>query len=421
MEFETNLEYARALDKADPLANYRSQFFMPKMPDGKNVYYFSGNSLGLQPKCTKEYVCSELDDWANLGVKGHTKAKLPWVPYHEFVTEELASIVGAKASEVVAMNSLTTNLHLMMISFYRPTAERHKIIIEAGAFPSDRYAMWSQLHLHGYPPEDLIELTPRPGEATLRTEDILSVIEEQGQSVALVMLPGVQYLTGQAFEMEKITACGHQQGCIVGFDLAHAVGNLLLKLHDWQVDFAVWCNYKYLNAGPGSIGGCYVHERHVNSPTVPRLEGWWGHNKDTRFKMPREFDAIPTVEAWQLSNPPIFQLAVLRASLGIFSEVGMQALRNKSEQLTGYLEYLLQHFLADKVKITTPTDPQQRGCQLSLNIINGRADMTPILAANGIICDFRYPDAVRVAPVPLYNRFEEVFHFVQVMQQEVKA
>jgi kynureninase len=403
------------MDAADPLASYRSRFLFPKKQNGRECIYLCGNSLGLQPRTARTYIEQELRDWAELGVEGHFHARHPWLPYHEFVAEQTARLVGALPQEVVAMNSLTVNLHLMMLSFYRPTRERHKILIEANAFPSDQYAVQSQIKLHGFDPKTaLLELQPREGETALRTEDVEAFIAKEGKSIALIMLGGVNYATGQAFDVQRVTAAGHAQGCAVGFDLAHAAGNLVLALHDWNADFAVWCSYKYLNAGPGGIAGCFVHERHGRNANLPRLAGWWGNNKQTRFLMKPEFEALPGAEGWQLSNPPIFQLAALRASLEIFDEAGMEKLRAKSLLLTGYLEYLLTQKGSPRFAIITPRDPGQRGAQLSLQMHDdGKAVLQRLLDQN-VICDWREPDLIRVAPVPLYNSFEEVYRFVEI-------
>ena len=436
--------FANASDKDDALAGFRERFHIPRDKDGREAIYFTGNSLGLQPKSARGYIEQELDDWARLGVEGHVHARHPWLPYHEFVTESLARIVGAKPIEVVAMNSLTVNLHLLMVSFYRPTAERYKIVIEKGAFPSDQYAVESQIKVWssvfrrlgekdgpakaGTPnagTSSVIELAPRVGELTLRTEDILETIERDGDEIALILLGGVNYYTGQAFDMKAITEAGHRKGCVVGFDLAHAAGNLELQLHEWDVDFAAWCSYKYLNAGPGGIAGIFVHERHARSFHLPRFAGWWGHDKETRFQMGPDFIPLAGAEGWQLSNPPIFQLAALRASLEIFDEATMPALREKSVKLTGYLESLLKLIETDRIEIITPSDPKERGCQLSIRVMaETRAVASVPLATRslfekiterGVIADWREPDVIRVAPVPLYNSFGDVFRFSEIL------
>ncbi len=412
--YRTDQNFAAEMDAADPLAKWRDAFFIPPTNDGKDCIYLCGNSLGLQPKRVEDAVQQELTDWKNLGVEGHFHAKNPWMPYHQFLTEKLATLVGAQPIEVVAMNTLTVNLHLLMVSFYRPTASRHKIIVEGGAFPSDQYAVASQIRFHGFDPAtSLIELMPRAGERTLRNEDIEAVITREGHSVALIMLGGVNYYTGQLFDMQHITALGHQHGSVVGFDLAHAVGNVPLRLHDWDVDFACWCSYKYLNAGPGAVAGAFVHTRHAEAD-LPRFNGWWGHNQSTRFKMGPDFQGTAGAEGWQLSNPPIFSLAAVRASLEIFEEVGMAALRTKSLQLTGYLEFLLASLKSDAFTILTPADEHARGCQLSILMHTNGRQVFDALTAAGVVCDWREPDCIRVAPVPLYNSFADVYTFAKV-------
>ena len=420
-QFDGEIACAQQLDADDPLAGYRQGFHLPKHGEQEGLY-FCGNSLGLQPKRTADYVQAELDDWAALGVEGHTQARHPWLPYHEFVTDGLAHVVGALPQEVVAMNGLTVNLHLLMVSFYRPTARRFKIMIEQGAFPSDYYAVGSQLRYHGFEVEEgLIELKPRAGEHSLRDEDILHEIEQQGDAIALILLGGVNYLSGQAFDMEAITRAGHAQGAIVGFDLAHAAGNLLLQLHDWQVDFAAWCCYKYLNAGPGGIAGVFVHEKHLAQQDIPRFAGWWGHDKQTRFSMPDQYSPISTVEAWQLSNPPILQLAALRASLEDFVQAGMLALRKKSEQLTAYLFHLLQTQIGDGISIITPCESARRGSQLSLVFDQRLSSPQQALLDAGVFCDFREPNVIRVAPTALYNSYRDVYHLVQILKANYRS
>jgi kynureninase len=411
----SNSDEARRLDDADQLRSFRDRFHFPD--DGTSIY-FTGNSLGLMPKKARDYVDQELTDWANLAVEGHLHAKNPWLPYHEFLTEPMARVVGALASETVVMNALTVNLHLLLVSFYRPTKERHKIIIEKGAFPSDHYAVESQIKFHGLnPAESLVELAPRDGETTLRTEDILKAIERDGASIALILLPGVNYYTGQAFDMKAITEIGHKAGVVVGFDLAHAAGNLEMRLHDWDVDFACWCSYKYLNGGPGAVGGVFVHERHAMSFDLPRFAGWWGNNKQTRFLMGPDFDCLPGAEGWQLSNPPILQMAALRASLEIFGEAGMTALRKKSEALTGYLEHLLDEINDKRISVITPRDPEQRGCQLSVRVLNADRSLFEKITSRGIYIDWREPDVFRAAPVPLYNSFQDVYNFSERLKE----
>ncbi len=412
--FDTSAGFAAEMDACDPLAPFREQFHIPPAPDGTASVYLCGHSLGLQPKRAREYIEQELHDWAKLGVEAHFHGQNPWMPYHRLLTENMAELVGAKAAEVVVMNSLTVNLHLMMVSFYRPTAQRHKIVIEVGAFPSDRYGVESQIRFHGFDPaESLIELKPRPSEATVRHEDIETLLEREGSSIALVMLGGVNYATGQLFDMKAITSAGHAQGCVVAFDLAHAAGNVPVRLHDWDVDFAVWCTYKYLNGGPGSVGGCFVHERHAIAFDLPRFAGWWGHEQESRFLMRPDFHPMAGAEGWQLSNPPIMALAPLRASLEIFAEAGIEQLRKKSISLTGYLEFLLDQDKSGKFTVITPRDPEQRGAQLSIRVRqNGRAVLNRLIS-EGILCDWREPDIIRVAPMPLYNTYCDVHRFVQ--------
>lgn len=417
MTYPIDLAGAVQLDRADPLNAWRDEFHLPLRENNDPEIYLCGNSLGLQPKRTAAFVKQELDDWQWLGVKGHFAARNPWLPYHELLTERTARLTGALATEVVNMNSLTVNLHLMLVSFYRPTRERHKILIEKGAFPSDHYAVASQLRWHGYDPATaLIELAPRAGETRLRMEDIAATLERHGKEIAVALLPGVQYYTGQVLDLAAITRLVQAQGCIAGFDLAHATGNIPLALHDWNVDFAVWCNYKYMNAGPGAVAGCFIHERHARNTELPRFAGWWGHDKTTRFQMGPDFKAIPGAEGWQLSNPPILALAPLLASLEIFDAVGMPALREKSLQLTGYLSFLLQQRLAAQISIVTPQEPAQRGCQLSLRVNGGNGrDTFKALEDNGVTCDWREPDVIRVAPVPLYNTYMDVYRFVDIL------
>lgn len=415
MSFETGIAFARKMDEGDVLSRWRGEFHIPKTREGGDCIYLCGNSLGLQPKSVEAAVRQELEDWKNLGVEGHFHARHPWMPYHEFLTKQIGNLVGAKPVEVVAMNSLTVNLHLMMVSFYRPTKTRHKIVIEGGAFPSDRYAVESQLRYHGFDPAtSLVELKPRAGEVTLRTEDIEQRIEREGESIALIMLGGVNYYTGQLFDMARITKAGHKKGCIVGFDLAHATGNVPLKLHDWGADFACWCTYKYLNSGPGGVAGCFVHERHAANFDLPRFAGWWGHDKTTRFKMGPEFRPMPGAEGWQVSNPPILSLAAVRASLDMFDEVGMKALRTKSEKLTGYLEFLLDNLKSEAFTVMTPRNPADRGCQLSIVVKKNGRKAFEALTAQGVVCDWREPDCIRVAPVPLYNSFADVHRFAEI-------
>jgi kynureninase len=419
--FDPTLDGARCLDRDDALARFRGEFYIPTRADGREEIYLCGNSLGLQPKRTAAYVGEFLNDWRNLGVRGHFEAPHAWMPYHEYLTAGLAALVGAGPDEVVAMNSLTVNLHLMIVSFYRPTATRYKILIEEHAFPSDIYAIASQLRYHGLDPHDaLVTAAPRPGEELLRDEDLSALIEREKDALALILLPGVQYYTGQVLPMAEIVRQGHAAGAVVGFDLAHAIGNLVLDLHAWEVDFAVWCSYKYLNAGAGSVGGLFVHERHARNTTLPRFAGWWGHDKTTRFQMGSEFHPIPTAEGWQLSNPPILSLAAVRASLDVFAEAGgMPPLRAKSETLTAYLEYLLHTICGHHITILTPAEPARRGCQLSLSVRSDRIpgrELYRRLEAAGVACDWREPNVIRVSPTPLYNTFEDAYQFVQVLK-----
>ena len=417
IQYQHGLAFAKKMDKEDELYPYRNQFHLPMQKNGQPYIYLCGNSLGLQPKSTQKALQQELKDWQNLGVEGHFHAKNPWLPYHEFLTKAMAKVVGAKPEEVVVMNTLTVNLHLMMISFYHPKGKRNKIVIEADAFPSDKYAAESQIRQRGLDPKEcLIELKAREGEVLVREEDIQHLIETQGDEIALIMLGNTNYYTGQYFNMKKISEWGHAKGCYVGFDCAHGAGNLPLNLHDSGCDFAVWCNYKYLNAGPGGMGGAFVHERHHRNTQIPRLEGWWGHNKATRFKMRDAFEPIPTVEAWQLSNPPIMAMAAVWASLKIFDEVGMDSLRKKAVSLTGYLEYLVTSLGDDIINIITPADPNQRGSQLSIQVKNADKALFNKITKQGVIADWREPDVIRVAPVPMYNSYEDVYNFYRILK-----
>lgn len=422
MKFESSLAFAKKLDQQDPLHSYRSKFLFPKV-NGKTAIYFTGNSLGLQPKSVKKFVNQELEDWAMLGVEGHFLSRRPWLYYHQFSKKSLSKLVGAKPSEVVAMNQLTVNLHLMMTSFYRPTQTRFKILTEASAFPSDQYAFESQVKLHGFNlDEAIIEFSPRDGEFTLRTEDILQKIEENKNEISLIILGAVQYYTGQFFDIKKITEAGHQAGAVVGFDLAHAIGNVPLELHKDDVDFAVWCGYKYLNSGAGGMAGVFVHERHAQRFDLPRFAGWWGHNEKERFQMKKGFKPMPGADGWQLSNFPVLSGAAQLASLEIFDEVGIGVLRKKSLMLTGYLEFLLKSIPNYQNQFTsiTPANPKERGCQLSLlTKKNGKKIFDRITKA-GVIADWREPNVIRVAPVPLYNTFEEVFLFAEIFKDALK-
>lgn len=422
MQFQADREYAETLDAKDELARYRQQFHIPVDASGNELLYLCGNSLGLQPKTVRHYVEQELQDWQQLGVRGHEHGRNPWIPYHEYLATQTSHLAGALPSEVVVMNTLTVNLHLMMVSLYRPVKNRHKIVIESNPFPSDRYAVESQIKFHGYDPEEsLVELKPRHGEDVIRCDDIEEYLRREGSSVALVMLGGVNYYSGQAFDMERITRAGHAQGCVVAFDLAHAMGNIVLRLHDWDVDFAVWCSYKYLNGGPGTIGGCFVHERHGVQSDFPRFAGWWGNNKSTRFLMGPEFDPIPGAEGWQLSNPSVLSMAALKASLDIFEEIGMTRLRGKSELLTGYLEFLLRQIGTEAFSIISPSDPQQRGAQLSIRLRRDGKRIFDRLTGEGVVCDWREPDVIRAAPVPLYNSFLDVYRFSEIFARVVRV
>lgn len=416
IDFQPSLSFAEKMTQEDPLRNFRARFSFPKHKNGADPVYFVGNSLGLCPKKAREYVDEELQAWERLAVEGHFNSKHPWYSYHETVTEPLARVVGAKPSEVVCMNSLTVNLHLMLVSFYRPTKQRHKIIIESGAFTSDRYAVCSQIKFHGFDPKtSLIELQPREGAEILEPADITDAIAHAGDGLALVLLGNVNYRTGQAFDMKQITAAAHRVGAIAGFDLAHGAGNLNLKLHDAGVDFAAWCSYKYLNAGPGGLSGIFVHERHGQNFDLPRFAGWWGHDKARRFEMSPEFSPMKGAEGWQLSNPSILPLAALRASLEIFDEAGIEKLSNKSRVLTSYFEFLLREKIGNRIEIVTPTDSNQRGCHLSVKLKKpgGGKKIVEDLLKRGVLCDYRHPDVIRAAPVPLYNSFVDVYRFVE--------
>lgn len=422
LKFENSLAFAKKMDRHDPLKSYRSQFHLPRV-NGKTALYFTGNSLGLQPKVTKKLVNEELEDWATLGVEGHLHAKRPWLYYHKLMKKTLARLVGAKPVEVISMNQLTINLHLMMVSFYRPTKTRFKIIIEAGAFSSDQYAVESQLKLHGINPADgLIELAPRVGEVTIRTEDILKSIAEHRDQLSLVIIGAVQYYTGQFFNIKAITEAGHEAGALVGFDLAHAIGNVPLELHRDDVDFAVWCSYKYLNSGPGGVAGAFVNERHSSNFELPRLAGWWGHDETERFQMRKGFKAMAGADGWQLSNYPILSGSAQLASLGIFEKVGIKALRKKSLLLTAYLYHLLRECdpHSNYFSIITPANPKERGCQISILIKKGGLKIFNELTKKGVIADWREPGVIRVAPVPLYNSFEDVFQFALILSRLLK-
>lgn len=420
MKFENTLAFAQQCDASDKISAFRKRFLFPQHK-GSDCLYFTGNSLGLQPVTAREAILQELDDWARFGVEGHFQARNPWYAYHEMFLEPAAQLVGAHTNEVVNMNGLTTNLHLMMVSFFRPKGKRVKILCEAKAFPSDLYVFESQLRFHGLDPvNDLIALHPRQGEHCLRTDDVLAAIEEAGEELALVMMGGVNYYTGQVFDMERITEAGHRAGALVGWDLAHAAGNIELSLHQWNVDFAAWCTYKYLNSGPGSVSGVFIHQKHGLNPETPRFAGWWGYDKKHRFEMKPGFVPVPGAEGWQLSNAPVFSMAVHKASLDIFSEAGMPALRARSKQLTGYLDYILQQTAAAvpgaDFEVITPSAEEERGAQLSV-LVHGRGrKVFDYLTENGVIVDWREPNVIRMAPAPLYNSFEDIYRFGQVMK-----
>lgn len=414
---KNTLSYARELDQKDPLKGYREQFWFPQH-NGKDTIYLCGNSLGLQPKATEGALLQELAHWKEHGVEGHFRGDMPWMYYHRYFIEQSAHIVGAKHDEVVVMNTLTTNLHLMMVSFYRPTKTRYKIIMEAGAFPSDQYAMESQAHWHGFNPEDaIVEVAPREGEYTLRTEDIVNMIKEEGDTVALVMFGGVNYYTGQFFDLEAITEAGHSVGAMVGFDLAHAAGNVPLQLHDWNVDFAVWCSYKYINSGPGGPSGLFVHEKHGNNTEIPRFAGWWGHDEGERFQMKKGFIPMKGAAGWQLSNAQIFGMAAHKVSLDMFEEAGMSQLREKSVKLVNYLESLINEInqKSYRYNIITPKDSKDRGCQLSILTGTEGKQLFDYLTENGVVADWREPNVIRIATVPLYNSFEDVYRFAELL------
>lgn len=418
MDFKNTAEFAKSLDEKDSLKGYRHKFFFPQH-NGKEVVYFTGNSLGLQPKTTASYIQQELDDWSKFGVEGHFLAKNPWMPYHEFLTDKMARIVGALPKETVMMNQLTVNIHLLMVSFYRPTKQRYKIICEAKAFPSDQYALQSQIKFHGLNPDEaLIEIHPREGEYTINEEDILKAIDKNKDCLALILIGGVNFFSGQVFDMKEITAAGHKAGAVVGFDLAHAAGNLKLQLHDWNVDFAAWCSYKYLNSGPGSVAGAFIHEKHLADVSLPIFAGWWGHDKETRFLMDKTFVPMQTAERWQISNAPILSMAACRASLDIFDEVGMDALVEKSKKLTAYLEYVIADINREKnncLHIITPE--KNRGCQISIVAHGYGKTLYSKLIENGVIPDWREPNVIRCAPVPLYNSFEDIHRFSTILKE----
>lgn len=423
MKFENSLNFAQELDQQDPLAAFRSRFHFPTFHN-ENPVYFTGNSLGLQPKTAATYIQEELNAWANFGVEGHFLAKRPWFSYHENLTNMAAKVVGALPIEVVITHSLTTNLHLLMVSFYRPSGKRVKILCEEKAFPSDQYALASQVAFHGLPADTLVEVGPSPGEHLIREEDILQKIAELGDELALVMIGGVNYYTGQYFNLQKITAAGHAVGAIVGFDLAHAAGNVNLELHDWNVDFAAWCGYKYLNSSPGGVSGLFVHERHAHNKSLPRFAGWWGHNKEVRFQMEPGFDPIPGAEGWQLSNAPVLGMAAHLASLEIFEEAGMERIAQKRNQLTAFLAFLIEDVSERNqekcsFEIITPKNPSERGAQLSILAKGQGKQLFDRLTDLGVIADWREPNVIRIAPAPLYNSYEDCFRFAQYLERAI--
>jgi kynureninase len=422
MMFENSLAFAQQLDAQDSLKQYQNEFSFPQV-NGKKVIYFTGNSLGLQPKRAKTYVDEVMNDWANLAVEGHFYAEKPWWDYHERFANPLSKLVGALPSEVTVMNTLTVNLHLLMVSFYQPTSKRFKIICEEKAFPSDQYLFQSQVRFHGYEPEEaILEVKRREGEHNIRLEDVVAKINEVGDELALVLIGGVNYYTGQVFDMKTITEAGHKAGAYVGWDLAHAAGNIELQLHDWQVDFAAWCSYKYMNSGPGNASGCFIHEKHHTNSELPRFAGWWGHNKERRFKMEPNFEPVQGADGWQISNLPILSLAPYLASVELFAEIGMEALIQKRNTITSYLEFVL-HEIDREVKgnfeIITPTNPTERGCQLSVFLHGEGRSLFDYLMKNGVIVDWREPNVIRLAPVPLYTSFEDIYHFGQILKSGI--
>ncbi len=417
-EFEATLSWAREREARDPLAAFRERFHFPQHTDGEPVIYFCGNSLGLQPKSVQEYLEVELEDWARMGVEGHFEARNPWYDYHEFFAEPVAEIVGAKPHEVCVMGSLTANLHYLMVSFYQPTDDRYRIVMEKKAFPSDQYAIASQVEFHGYDPEDaIVEIAPREGAAIIEEEDIEAYLAEHGDTVALVLFGGVNYYSGQAFDFARISKAAHDAGAKVGFDLAHAAGNLRLQLHDDDVDFAAWCSYKYLNSGPGSVAGIFVHERFADAPDLPRFTGWWGNDPKTRFEMTDTFYPQYGAGGWQLSNAPVLSMASHKASVDIFSEAGIDRVREKAIELTEYLLWLIDQMPSDRYEIITPRDPARRGAQLSIRTLFDGTDLFSALQDAGVVCDFRKPDVIRIAPAPLYCSFEDVWRFAEILSE----
>ena len=422
MTFENSLAFAQQLDAQDQLSHYQNEFSFPQV-NGKKVIYFTGNSLGLQPKRAKTYVDEVMNDWANLAVEGHFYAEKPWWDYHERFANPLSKLVGALPSEVTVMNTLTVNLHLLMVSFYRPTATRYKIICEEKAFPSDQYLFQSQVNFHGYATEDaIVEVKRREGEHNIRLEDVLAKINEVGDKLALVLIGGVNYYTGQVFDMKSITETGHRVGAYVGWDLAHAAGNIELHLHDWQVDFAAWCSYKYMNSGPGNASGCFIHEKHHSNSELPRFAGWWGHNKERRFKMEPQFNPIQGADGWQISNLPVLSLAPYLASVELFAEIGMEALIQKRNQITSYLEFVLRQIdqeVNGNFEIITPSNPSERGCQLSVFLHGEGRSLFDYLMKNGVIIDWREPNVIRFAPVPMYTSYEDIYRFGQILKNGI--
>ena len=418
MTFENSLGFAKKLDVNDPLKSFRDKFFIPII-NGNECIYFTGNSLGLQAKTTQDYVLNELEDWASFGVEGHFHARQPWLSYHEMFPQLLTKIVGALPEEIVVMNQLTVNLHLLMASFYQPTKERFKIICEAKAFPSDQYALETQARFHGLNPEEaIIEVAPREGEYIIRTEDILATIKQHANETALVIFGGVNYYSGQVFDMKTITQASHEAGAYCGFDLAHAAGNIELHLHDWDVDFACWCSYKYLNSGPGGVAGVFINKKHTSNKKLPRLAGWWGHDKETRFKMEKGFNPIATAEGWQLSNAPVLSMAAHKAALDIFEEAGIENLITKGQKLSDYLIFIIDELnqSSEKKLIEIITPRNEKGCQVSLLMLERGKDVFDALKQNGILADWREPNVIRIAPVPLYNSFEDVWKFGEIVK-----
>jgi len=424
MTFQNTKAFAKELDQKDTLSRYKNEFIFPKV-NNKDVIYFTGNSLGLQPKLTKSYVDEVMNDWANLAVEGHFYANKPWWDYHERFANPLSKIVGALPSEVTVMNTLTVNLHLLMVSFYKPTAKRYKILCEAKAFPSDQYMIQSQVQFHGFHPNDaIVEIQRRDGEHNIRLEDVLSKIEEVGDALALVLIGGVNYYTGQVFDMKTITKAGHKAGAFVGWDLAHAAGNVKLDLHEWDVDFAAWCSYKYMNSGPGNASGCFIHEKHHNNKDLHRFAGWWGHNKERRFKMEPVFDPVQGADGWQISNLPILSLAPYLASVALFDEIGMDALIEKRNLITAYLEFVLYEIskeVGGSFEIITPKNKEERACQLSVYLHGEGRSLFEYLMKNGVITDWREPNVIRLAPVPLYCSFEDMYEFGQILKAGIST